>query len=73
MPPAESTHGGAISKVPFFVIKTALFRKTLHPMLIMSTLIGLVFFYFGGDYPDFACLSSTLVWLAVLLLKLRIA
>ena len=45
-------------------VKRRLIR--LHPMLIIGTLIGLVFFYFGGDHPDFARLNDTPVWLAVL-------
>ena len=38
----------------------------LHPLLIMGTIVGLVFFYFGGDHPDFARLNDTPVWLAVI-------
>ena len=37
----------------------------LHPMLVMGTLIGLLFFYFGGDHPDFPHLNETPVWLAI--------
>ena len=37
----------------------------LHPMLMWGTLIGLLFFYFGGDHPDFAGLKDTPVWLLV--------
>ena len=44
-------------------VKRRLIR--LHPMLIMGTLIGLVFFYFGGDHPDFAGLNDTPVGLTL--------
>ena len=37
----------------------------LHPMLVCGTLIGLLFFYFGGDHPDFKPVNETPVWLAV--------
>ena len=38
----------------------------LHPMLIAGTVIGLLFFYFGGDHPDFAGLTDVPMWLTVL-------
>ena len=37
----------------------------LHPMLMWGTLIGLLFFYFGGDHPEFVGLTETPVWLLV--------
>lgn len=42
----------------------------LHPMLMMGTLIGLLFFYFGGDHPDFAGLTDTPVGLTMVVFLL---
>ena len=42
----------------------------LHPMLMMGTLIGLLFFFFGGDHPDFAGLTDTPVGLALVVFLL---
>lgn len=39
----------------------------LHPMLIMGTFIGLLFFLMGGDHPDFAVINQTPWWLILLL------
>lgn len=39
----------------------------LHPMVIMGTLFGTLLFYFQGDYPGFATILETPVWLLLLL------
>lgn len=38
----------------------------LHPMLVWGTLVGLLFFYFGGDHPSFQRIADVPVWQAVL-------
>lgn len=37
----------------------------LHPMLLMGSIVGLLFFYFGGDHPDFSRIHEIPVWLAI--------
>lgn len=41
----------------------------LHPMLILGTLVGAVFFYFSGSHPSFAIINET-PWWAVLVCML---
>ena len=38
----------------------------LHPLLVMGTLLGMVFFYATGDYPEFNRVLHTPWWLALL-------
>lgn len=38
----------------------------LHPMLIMGTLVGLMFFLLGGGHPDFAAVNTTPWWMILL-------
>ena len=35
----------------------------LHPMLICGTVVGLLFFYFSGDHPDFLRIADVPWWL----------
>lgn len=63
-PPTVSPQKGEGGKLTLWAfLKRRLIR--LHPMLVMGTLIGLLFFYFGGDHPDFAAVNETPAWLAI--------
>lgn len=42
----------------------------LHPMLICGTVVGLLFFYFGGDHPDFQRIGDVPVGMAILVTAL---
>ena len=44
----------------------------LHPMLVIGTLIGVVFFYFQGDNPAHPGLNETPVWLVAVVALLCI-
>ena len=60
-PNSSQKEGNYMTTWSFF--KRRLIR--LHPMLMWGTLTGLLFFYFGGDHPDFAGLTDTPVWLLI--------